>query len=229
MVHHPLEGKQEASIKCFDQPAMSRLYGTNPVFVFDPVNDSNRPVPGYHDNVLAYWPIYPQFIQKLFVKAFTDGIHDPKNGRVRESEWRIALSELRDSILFCSQCGAENFYDMEQLKQTGALNRCWSCKKDIRLPPRIRIGNHIAMLNHDTRLFPHHINPQKRYDFSQPVAEVVRHPSNPNNWGIRNLSNDQWTSIDQNGSLMDIPPGKSISITDGIRIQFGITEGEIRA
>jgi serine/threonine protein kinase len=53
MVHHPLEGKQESSIKCFDQPAMNKLYGTNPIFVFDPQNDSNRPVPGYHDNALA--------------------------------------------------------------------------------------------------------------------------------------------------------------------------------
>lgn len=229
MVHHPLEGKQEASIRCFDQPAMKKLYGTNPIFVFDPQNDSNRPVPGYHDNALDFWPIYPEFLRKLFVKAFTDGIHDPQNGRVRESEWRMALLQLRDSVLFCSHCGEQNFYDMEQLKQTGSLNPCWSCKKDIRLPPRIRMGNYIVMLNHNTRLFPHHINPQKLYDLSEPVAEVTQHPSNPNKWGIKNLSNDKWTAIDLNGSLRDINPGNSIAITNGIRIKFGITEGQIRA
>ncbi|MEI6263381.1 MAG: serine/threonine protein kinase, partial [Deltaproteobacteria bacterium] len=229
MIHHPLEGKQEASIRCFDQPAMNKLYGTNPIFVFDPQNDSNRPVPGYHVNALVYWPIYPEFLRKLFVKAFTDGIHDPQNGRVRESEWRMALLQLRDSVLFCGHCGAENFYDMEQLKQTGSLNPCWSCKKDLRLPPRIRMGNYIVMLNHNTRLFPHHINPQKLYDLSEPVAEVTQHPSNPNKWGIKNLSNDKWTAIDLNGSLRDINPGNSIAITNGIRIKFGITEGQIRA
>lgn len=229
MVHHPLDGKQEASIKCFDQPAMNRLYGTNPVFIFDPRNDSNRPVPGYHDNVLVYWPLYPEFLRELFVKAFTDGICDPLNGRVRESEWRKALLQLQDSILFCSHCGAENFYDMQQLKKTGALNPCWSCKKGLKLPPRIRLGNYIVMLNHDTRLYPHHINPQRLYDFSEPVAEITRHPSNPHKWGIKNLSNTTWTTIDLNGALRDIIPGNSIAIINGTRIQFGITEGQIRA
>ena len=36
MVHHPLEGKQELAIKCLDLPAMNRLYGTDPLFIFDP-------------------------------------------------------------------------------------------------------------------------------------------------------------------------------------------------
>lgn len=59
MVHHPLEGQAEAAIRCFDLPAMTKLYGTAPVFIFDPNNASNRPLPGYHDNAIAFWPIYP--------------------------------------------------------------------------------------------------------------------------------------------------------------------------
>src|SRR6185503_16695337 len=90
MVHHPLEGKKELAIKCLDLPAMTKLYGTEPVFIFDPKDNSNEPVPGYHDNALAFWPIYPQFVRNLFTHAFTDGIRDPQNGRVRESEWRAA-------------------------------------------------------------------------------------------------------------------------------------------
>jgi len=227
MVHHPLEGKQESLIKCFDQPAMNKLYGTNPIFIYDPHNDSNRPVPIYHNNALCYWPIYPEFLRKLFIKAFTDGICDPQNGRVRESEWRMSLLQLRDSILFCRHCGAENFYDREQLKKNGSLKPCWSCNKSIKLPPRIRVGNDIIMLNHNTQLFPHHINSQRLYDFSEPVAEITRHPSKQNIFGIKNLSKNQWTVIDLKG-LKDINPGNSIAITNGIRIQFGTAEGQIR-
>jgi hypothetical protein len=84
------------------------------------------------------------------------------------------------------------------------------------------------MLNHNTRLFPHHIIPQKLYDFSAPFAEVTRHPLNPNKWGLKNMSEENWTVIDMNGSLKDIKPGNSTAITNGIRIQFGVTEGEIR-
>lgn len=38
MVNHPLEGKLEANIKCMDYAARVKLYGTDPVFIFDPDN-----------------------------------------------------------------------------------------------------------------------------------------------------------------------------------------------
>lgn len=46
MLNHPLEGKLEANIKCLDYLAMNRLYGTHPVFIFDPNDTSNRPLEG---------------------------------------------------------------------------------------------------------------------------------------------------------------------------------------
>ena len=64
-------------------------------------------MPGLQDNPLAYWPLYPQFVRDLFTRAFTDGLTDPINGRVRESEWRSALLQLADSIMYCGGCGAD--------------------------------------------------------------------------------------------------------------------------
>jgi hypothetical protein len=55
---------------------------------------------------------------------------------------------------------------------------CWSCAVQLQLPPRIRIGKNVVMLNYDTKLFPHHINDERLYDFTRPIAEVARHPSN---------------------------------------------------
>jgi hypothetical protein len=107
MVHHPLEGKLETEIKCLDLPAMTKLYGTHPVFIFDPNDRSNEPIPGYHDNAIAFWPIYPASLKVLFTKAFTLGLRDPQHGRVRESEWRRAMVEIRDAILYCTRCGSE--------------------------------------------------------------------------------------------------------------------------
>lgn len=228
MIHHPLEGKREAAIKCFDLPAMTKLYGTEPVFIFDPVDDSNRPVAGYHQNAIEFWWIYPQFFRDLFTKAFTEGIHDPQNGRVAESIWRGALVRLRDSILYCSRCTAENFYDADAVKAGGKAKPCWSCKTDILLPPRIRIGRGIVMLNHDTRLFPHHIDDQKPYDFSQAVAEVTSHPSDPRIWGLKNLGNEKWVSTMADGTVKDVEPGRSVTLSVGTKIHFGRSEGEIR-
>jgi serine/threonine protein kinase len=230
MVHHPLEGKKELSIKCLDLPAMTKLYGTEPLFIFDPQDKSNEPVAGYHDNAIAFWPIYPQFLRDLFTKAFTDGIRDPQNGRVRESEWRAAMVRLRDSIVYCSNCGMENFYDADALKATGGnAGSCWSCKTAIALPPRIRIGKSVVMLNYDTKLFPHHVDEQQSYNFTKPVAEVIRHPANPSIWGLKNLSQDKWVATTAEGEVKDVEPGRSVTIAVGTKISFGKTEGEIRS
>jgi eukaryotic-like serine/threonine-protein kinase len=230
MVHHPLEGKKEAKMKCFDLPAMTKLYGTEPVFIFDPNDDSNRPVPDYQQNAIEFWKIYPKFLKDLFVKAFTDGIRNPSGGRVQETEWRLAMIRLRDSIIYCPHCRAENFYDVDALKESsGKPNPCWECNSPIQVPPRIRIGKgNIILLNHDTQLFPHHIDEQKRFDFSKAIATVTQHPTNPNLWGLKNLSHEKWVTTVADGTVKDVEPGKSVPFAAGTKINFGKAEGEIR-
>lgn len=227
MVHHPLEGKKEAQIKSFDLPAMNKIYGEEPVFIFDPSDKSNRPLNGYHDNAIAFWPIYPEFIKSLFTRAFTAGIHDP-DSRVRESEWRAAMVKLRDAVIYCGACGCENFYDIEHLKNSGSLKTCWECGQPITPPPRMRIGKQIVMLNHDTRLFINHIDPNKPDDFSEVAAEVNRHPNDPNIWGLKNLTPEKWVVTYANGDVKDVAPGRSLTISEGAAVNFGPTQGEIR-
>ncbi len=234
MGHHPLEGEKTTVIPTLDATAKQRLYGTDPVFIFDPADASNRPVPGYHVTVLNNWPIYPQFMRDLFICAFTDGIKDPHSGRVRVSEWRGALTRLRDSIFYCSQCGAENFYDLDALKASGGQTGvCWSCGNALQLPPRLRIEDDvlapatIIMLNHNTRLFPHHIDSERRYDFSVPLAEVNQHPNNPNIWGLKNLGAEKWVITTSDGAVKDVDPGRNVTLAQGTRINFGKVEGEI--
>lgn len=228
LVHHPLEGKRESSIKCFDLPAMTKLYGTEPLFIFHPGDPSNEPVNGYHDNAIAFWPIYPQFLRETFTRAFTQGILDPKNGRVRESEWRAVMVRLRDAIMYC-RCGVENFYDAAALQAAGGKPPpCWSCSKELQLPARIRVGKSVVMLNHNTQLFPHHVDDQRMYDFSKPVAAMTQHPTNPNIWGLKNVSDEKWVSKLADGAVKDVEPGRSVSLAVGTKIQFGKSEGEIR-
>lgn len=236
--HHPLEGAKEAAIRCFDLPAMTRLYGEDPVFIFDPEDAGNRPVAGLHDNAAAFWPVYPTFIRELFTRAFTAGLHDPAHGRVRESEWRAALVRLRDSRFYCAQCAAENFYDADamraQLAQNGNTTdpACWSCAETLRLPPRMRIsrGNvaSVVLLNHDTQLYGHHFDGAAAYDFSTPWAEIALHPTQPGVWGLRNLSGEKWVATQPDGEIIDVPPGRSVTLATGLHVQIGASEAEVR-
>lgn len=57
--HDPLLGTMELAIRCLDEPARRRLYGEDPVFIFDPRDARNRPDPEAHPAALVTWPIYP--------------------------------------------------------------------------------------------------------------------------------------------------------------------------
>jgi len=226
-ISHPLEGKKESAIHALDAPAMKKLYGDEPVFIFDPNDQSNAPDPKFHRNALIYWQIYPQFFKDLFIRVFTQGIQDPENGRVFESEWRSGLIKLRDSIVFCQKCGCENFCDVDSLKKSGDnAPKCWNCNATITLPPRIKIGNLVVFLNHTTKLYPYHLDPLS-YDFSKSIAELSRNPSNPDIWGLKNISDRSWKVTKPDGTAIEVPPGKNVALGKGIRINFGRSEGEI--
>lgn len=224
MLHHPLEGKIESEIKCFDTPAMKKIYGDEPIFIWDPVNTSNRPIIGYQDNALIYWDIYPKFIKDLFTRAFTEGLKNTQR-RVLEIEWRKAFIKLRDSIIYCGSCGAEAFYDAEKLKN-GQTHICWACNKEVKIPPRIKIAQSVVMLNADTKIYAHHI--KNNLDFNTVIAEVTQHPKNPSLWGLKNVSNELWSIVKADGNVGSVESDRSVSLSIGTRINFGAAEGEIR-
>ncbi|MBN2795051.1 MAG: serine/threonine protein kinase [Clostridia bacterium] len=225
MMHHPLEGKQEASIKCFDLPAMTKLYGEQPIFIFDPLNRSNRPLPGYHDNALAFWPIYTEKVRQTFIKTFTQGLRMPS---VRPSEkiWRDILIDLKNSIVVCD-CGMENFYDIDKLKQ-GVLNKCWACGSLLKPASRIKIENEVIVLNMGTKLYGHHLNKYEKYKFKHILAEVIPHPIQRDMMGLKNLSRQTWNIKTKTGKSYAIDFGKSFTIEDGTVVDFGETSGQIR-
>jgi DNA-binding helix-hairpin-helix protein with protein kinase domain len=227
MVHHPLEGGREAGFSCLDLEAMKRLYGTEALFIFDPKDRSNRPVPGLHDNALTYWNFYPDYLCDIFTRAFTDGLADP-GARVRESEWRTVLTRMRDQIFYCNHCGAENFLSDEgDLPGPAPGQECWSCHRMMAPPLRLRLGHHVVVLNQDTILYAHHLDANRRNDYAQIMAEMSPHPKRADVWGLKNISAQTWISHPPVGNPMEVASGRSVSLVSGLRLQFGNTEGMV--
>ena len=54
------------------------------------------------------------------------------------------------------------------------------------------------------------------------------HPSNPHIWGLKNLSDEKWVATTAAGDVRDVPPGRTVTIATGTRINFGHSEGELR-
>lgn len=226
MIHHPLEGSMEREINCLDLEAMKKLYGTEALFIFDPKNRENRPVPGIHDNALIFWNFYPVYVKDAFTRAFTHGLRDP-SARVRESEWRGVFSRMRDQIFYCHTCGAENFLsDESDLPGPIPEQECWFCREVMPPPLRMRMGNHnTIVLNQDTVLYAHHLDVNRRNDYTEIMAEMVPHPKRADVWGLRNVSPHVWTSIPPAGESVEVPTGRSVSLISGLRIRFGNIEG----
>lgn len=231
---HPLTGQKVLKIHCWDIAARNLLFGKDPVFIFNPTNRSNAavgldvdPTGEAGGMALKFWGMYPAAFRNAFVTAFTEGLKDP-DARVTEREWLEALSGLRNAVFQCS-CGSANFYDAEVLRSSGAYaKRCWKCGREPKLPFRLQIGRSTIMLNADTTLTPHHIGNGETFDFSTAIAEVVKHPTDPNIWGLRNLSDKKWVATLPNGNLRDVEPGRSVPLATRTKINFGSVEGEIR-
>jgi DNA-binding helix-hairpin-helix protein with protein kinase domain len=224
---HPLKGKRQLTLPydATDPDQSRRLYALEPVFLFDPHDESNRPQPGVHDNPLSFWPTYPDSLRKLFTRAFTVGLYDP-DARVTENEWRKEMCALRDAIFYCPSCGAENFFDLELARQKKALSPCRGCHLTLGNPPRMRLraanGSRLVTLCRGARLFAHHLEGDL-YNFENPLAEVVTDPL-----GLKNLSSGKWISRGQNGSATEVKANEVLPLPADCRINFGKTVGEVR-
>lgn len=224
MMGHPLEGKLEADIKCMDIHAMNKLYGTHPVFIYDPKDKSNRPVKGYQDNVLIYWDLYPQAIRDLFTQSFTEGLTSP-NKRVTEKKWLETFANLMTGIVACPKCGAEVFFD-ESKNTQGVAHACWNCGRAVQMPASIVVGKSKILLHQNAKLYAHHLYDD--YDMNTVVGSVVQNPNNPSLWGIKNESKENWTYIKPDGMQVAIAIGRSAAIAKDTKINFGRVTGEFK-
>jgi eukaryotic-like serine/threonine-protein kinase len=232
---NPFEGKRAAEIFIWDPPAKRKLFGQEPIFIFDPDDDSNRPVRGVQDAPLLNWTRFPRFIQSAFTQVFTRGLTDT-HARIDDTEWVNLLSRLRDSLAVCGKCGKEYFYDRDKLRaepNNPAQSCCW-CNTANRLPPRMRLNTggetSVVTLSQETVLYPHHFG--DRYNFKAPVAVMKQHPSKPDVWGLQNLTEFLWTfTYERNGEHEggEVLPQKSLVLRDRQTVEFNtVTSGLIK-
>ncbi len=224
MMGHPLEGALEAKIRCMDAAAMTKLYGTNPVFIFDPNDTTNRPVPDYQDNPKIFWGIFPQALKDLFITSFTVGLTKP-HSRVTEKEWLKVLANMLACMTECKKCTAEVYYD-EAVMQANRPHVCWNCRSAVEMPVRLEVGRNRVLLEKGKKICSHTLNGD--LDLNTVWGTVVANPKNPAILGIHNESNVAWTFIKADGSRVPVDPGRNVTVSRGGRIQFGSINGEMK-
>lgn len=216
--HHPFHGEMEYRFHCWDIPAKKKVYGESPIFVFDPENLANR-LPPDPDYAIARerWEYCPPDLQDLFIRAFTDGLNDPSR-RITEGEWQNLFSSIKDRIVTCPRCHAENFLDI-----SGMPGSCWHCHASLPRSPFLVVrrpsGEISIALSNGTTLRRRHVSlSPANDDGSAIVGIVVPHPAIPGASGIRNATKTPWNAEFPDGSRSVVPPGRAVPLHPGTTI-----------
>lgn len=204
----PLEGSRVLKSVCLTEEAERRHYGFDPMFVYDPNDDSNRPVRGVHNNIIKFWKIMPDYIREAFTYSFTTGLFEPQK-RLIEKQWLDLLIRLRGDITACP-CGAQGFYPTSVPDEEGKV--VCPCGKHYPKPLELVGGKSRVLLFDGAELFDENVNV---------TAEVVRNKLNPALWGLKNLSDSEWQCVLPNGTEKMVPPNGAVPVFVGTRITMG--------
>jgi DNA-binding helix-hairpin-helix protein with protein kinase domain len=206
--HDPLRGEMELAIHCLDEPARRRLYGEDPVFIFDPIDTRNRPDPIEHVAALITWPIYPRPLQALFEQTFCRGLRDPRQ-RALTGQWRRVLAACLDRRQICAACGQETFPDPDAPPGTAS---CWSCGVPLAAPLRLRLPHALVTAAPGNEIHAHHFDPREPESLRRPLARVEAHPGEASRLGLRNLSERSWDVTLAGGERMALEPGRACNL-----------------
>lgn len=216
---HPLEG-QGATPPCMTPTYEKMIYGSSPVFIFDPINANNRPIRGVHNYPTKMWPQWPDYVQKLFIDSFSKECmtYDPKTKtygipRPIERDWLDALSRARNSLVTCPSCGSEEFAD------SSSKPICTSCCRPLNIMNFIDLNKYSIPAYPGNMLYKLQIENCSDDEALVPVAEVLASPSDPKNpycFGIKNVSNETWRCLTSSGSQKNLEPGGIMPVKSGI-------------
>lgn len=210
----PLEGGRVLRSVCLTEEAERRHYGFEPVFVYDPDDDSNRPVRGVHNNIIKFWKIMPDYIREAFEFSFTVGLREPSK-RIIEKQWLDLLKKMRGDITACT-CGIQNFLPAMDTDGEGRL--ICPCGAHYAKPLTLA-GEKFSMLLFDgAKLFGEDVSVE---------AEVVRNKKNPALWGLKNYGVSAWNCVLPNGDEKEIAPGGAAPIFKGTKLTINEKNYEI--
>ena len=203
--HDPFRGRRELAIRCLDEPARRRLYGEDPLFIFDPNDAGNRPDPVEHAAALLTWPIYPPALQALFLQTFGPGLRAPQR-RALTGQWTRELCRCLDQRQLCPHCGQETFPNPQ------SPGSCWACGGALAPVAVLRGAGGAVCAAAGNTLHGHHLDPLAPLDRHRPLAVLEAHPSDPALLGLKNLSGEAWQAELAGGRTMVLEPGRTCNL-----------------
>jgi serine/threonine protein kinase len=211
--NHPLEGKAACPV-CMDAKHEKKIYGEDPVFIFDPDDNSNRPVQGLHKGAIAQWPLLPVYLREEFTKAFSKDVLTNPSSRIIEQEWLRIFIRMRSEVYKC-QCGEVYFADPVN------VNPCPFCGEKNEFQFYIKTYRYSLPVHQRTKLYACHTEKDSD-DFETLCGEV----SAKGEFELKNISDKNW-QITDGENVSSIAPSESFELKKGVVINFGSASAEI--
>ena len=215
--NHPLEGELISNCPCMTEKHEKKFYGFSPLFIYDPTDNSNRPVRGIHTNVIHLWPEFPQYVRDIFINQFSQKVLQEPGRRISEKEWiENILLRMRHELVKCPSCGNEIFLDTEKNDF-----RCSDCSfhVDLRVPI-IQAGKYKVAVNRDKKSYQY-ITDSSKQKLYVCTGEIVESKKAPGLFGLKNLTQNVWMLTTKNKNNRPIAPGEVVPLLIGNEIAFG--------
>jgi hypothetical protein len=206
--NHPLEGKN-TNAPCMTPKLERQFFGEKPVFIFDPADDSNRPVPGLHKGAIGKWPFLPKHLQDEFIKAFSKELLLDRNKQIIDQEWLRLFIRMRGEIFKCP-CGEVYFADPV------TPNPCPSCGKKNPFGAYIKTSRYNVPLHQRTKLYACHTETDSE-DFQTLTGEALL---SGGTLALKNVSGKKWNfTAKENTSAVE--PNQAVGLAKGMKFNFG--------
>ncbi|MBQ5344645.1 MAG: hypothetical protein J6F33_05555 [Acidaminococcaceae bacterium] len=208
----PLEGKRVLAPRT--EKLMEKVYGSDVHFIMDDIKHPEYgPDPDVQKNVFRIWGALPTYVRDLFSKAFSQKAISSPGARPTELKWLETLVRFRSEILRC-QCG------VEVLTENGKPIVCSRCNNKINVPFRLSFtgSNYSIPGVPDSRIYRCQLGPCNANEALNPVGRVLANKANPNQLGIRNLTEKYWDAETPSGRGKKVMPKDVVPLKNGIKL-----------
>lgn len=209
-INHPLEGEYSTP-PCMTKELEKKYYGTDPVFIYDPLDKRNRPINGTDSNLQLFWKIYPKYLRDAFEYSFSKETMAKARNRLIERDWLNHFYRLKADIITCPSCKKETIFNENGL--------CIECSRQLPKYDILVTKNYSIPLAQDKKIYLWYIDSSPE-DLTSIIGTVVS-KTGSSRLGIINTSQINWRVAIDSNTNKSLSPLESMPIVKGYEIIFG--------
>ena len=203
---HPFEGRKLATMAFIKEEDIIANYGEKRVFIFDPQNDGNAPVPGEQTKVTTRWSSLPDEIQNAFIKVFVEKHY------FLPQEWSGLIEGMKKNIYTCPCCKKITFIKIHE-----SIPCIW-CGNSID-------ATFVLKNQFNEKIIPLVEGSEIKDDLGREILGKVLRANG--RLIIKNVSNQPWDAFTPSGIQKQLPINGTMPVNVGIKVKIGVNTYKI--